>query len=244
MDHHWNLLCGESIQNGPNISHTEGLPNISLPGDDACFVNFISAIPHILFLLISTLTLICLTCCRTYSSADSAYFQKLPYHTFRWLFLLTFLLLCGCSIAEGILTDLTYQDIATTQPHLYVPQCFVFLAVICSLVHFQHSEVWGDPRLSWITLIYWLLACIVEVAKVRTYSNVVSPEEIHLIFVFRIDIAIASALVYFIMILLECIVLCSKVSFNNGLGLMMNYSLNQTKVDLKSWDVKFEHYVA
>ena len=211
----WNKFCGESILDGPNnVSHTDGLLNISLPADDECFVNFISAIPHILFLLVSTFTLICLTCCRTYSSVDSTYFRKLPYHTFRWLFLLTFLFLCVCSIAEGILTDLTYQDIATTQPHLYVPQCFVFLAVICSLVHFQHSEVWGAARLSWITLIYWILACIAEVAKLLTYSNTLPNEETNLFDIFRVDMAMVSVLVFFVMTFCEFAVVCSKVSSN------------------------------
>ncbi|XP_072025399.1 ATP-binding cassette sub-family C member 9-like [Amphiura filiformis] len=215
MDPFWDWYCGEAIENEPNGSDPakDFLFNISLPADDECVANLLSIIPHILFIFVSSLTLTCLSCCNKCNHIDSVYLRKFPYHTFRWLLLAIFLFICMCSIAEGVLTDLTYQSIFTTQPHLYVPQCFAFLAVICSLVYFQYCEAWHSPKLAWIPLIYWLLAVVGEAVKLRTQPGFVSDEETDFVLIFRFELAIVSAVVYLIMLILELAVVCTKVSF-------------------------------
>ena len=213
MSPFWSWFCGERriLEVNETTIIQRWHPNISVTADDECVVNFLSTCPHILFLLVSTIFLLSLSC-TTYKDIKCVYLRKFSCHTFRWVLLLIFALICVCAIAEGVLTDLTYRTNFTTQPHLYLPACFALLAVIFSLVYYHHCEVWQAPRLSWMPLLYWFLAFSGEILKLISFHANIPEDGNKLIYIFRYDIIIISALVYFTMMVLEFVVLCSKVS--------------------------------
>ena len=142
--------------------------NSSTISDKTCTINAIAALPHTVFIIISTVTLV-FGLCSTYRNVTCIYLRKFPAHFLRWLLLVLFILLCACSVAEGILTDLTYRDISPTQPQLYLPAILTLLGAIFSLVYYHNCECWQALRLLNLLMLYWIVCAITEILKLYDF---------------------------------------------------------------------------
>ena len=100
----WQWLCG---LNSTDLDSSGGF-NLVNGHDNTCFVNALDFIPHLGFILLSTIVLL-LGYCKCFSKARSSkYLIRFPGHFVRWLVSIILLLLLLASLAEGILTNETY----------------------------------------------------------------------------------------------------------------------------------------
>ncbi len=93
-----------------------------------------------LFQLLSTVVLLVVllidTCLR---KSRQPCFTKLKAHIYRWLILVVLQLILVASLAEGILTDATFEP---TKPHLYLPQCLAILATFSMFICMHLAETY------------------------------------------------------------------------------------------------------
>ena len=99
----WQWLCG---LNSTDLDISGGF-NLVNGHDNTCFVNALDFIPHLGFILLSTIVLLgCCTCLNKVKRSE--YLIRFPGHSARWLVSILLLLLLLVSLAEGILTNETY----------------------------------------------------------------------------------------------------------------------------------------
>ncbi|XP_072025842.1 ATP-binding cassette sub-family C member 9-like [Amphiura filiformis] len=209
---YWEWFCGHEDDNYDNSTRIT---------DDTCVVNATAALLHILFILISSCILIFCSFV-TYRHTTCFHLYKFPAHTFRWFFLLVFLFLCVLSIGEGILTDLSFQQMSSTRPQLYLPAVFTTLGAVFSLIFYHNCECWRALRLLNILLLYWILGVVVEAFKLRNFHVSESAG----VDIARYDVAIINLLVYITLAILEIFLQCSTSS-------KISLSEEEPSVDMK-----------
>ncbi|XP_072050893.1 ATP-binding cassette sub-family C member 9-like [Amphiura filiformis] len=216
----WDWFCGHEDKNHDNSTTFYDFTGIT---EDTCIVNAITTLLHILFVLISSLVLIFYSF-STYRHTTCFYLHKFPAHTFRWILLLVFLSFCALSVGEGIITDQSFQQIAsTTRPQLYLPAVFSTLGVVFSLIFYHHCECWRAVNLLHILCVYWVIGIINETFKLWNFHLSESAG----VDIARYDITIINLLVYSTLAILEIFLqwsTSSKVSFpEENLTHDMNY---------------------
>nr|XP_002731747.1 PREDICTED: ATP-binding cassette sub-family C member 9-like [Saccoglossus kowalevskii] len=121
---------------------------------------------------------------------DYKFLLHYPGHAFKWTISGILIVVLFFSAAEGILTDLSRNDV--TNPYLYIPQMFSLLGLIISLVYYHHMEYWDRPHLAWWLLLYWIMAITGEVFAVFTMSQSIGFNYI----ILRLDIGIIVIILY------------------------------------------------
>ena len=158
----WQWLCG---LNSTDLDSSGGF-NLVNGHDNTCFVNALDFIPHLGFILLSTIVLL-LGCCTCLNKVQrSKYLIRFPGHSATWVVSILLLLLLLASLAEGILTNETYiQSWGITQPHLYAPSVCALVSVIVSLVYYHQMEVWQVGGMAFLLLFYYAAAALTEIGR-------------------------------------------------------------------------------
>ncbi|XP_070560016.1 ATP-binding cassette sub-family C member 9-like [Ptychodera flava] len=170
-----------------------------------CFVDLLSAGIQTVFLVLTSLLLLIVGCCTSFRRYSSKTLIQFPGHDIRWVvfFVLWVVLLAG--LAEGIVTDLT-RHAGSTQPHLYVPAIASFVTLPVAMVYYHHMECWQLPHMSWLLLLYWVAAAGGE--AVKTVDMIDQGLDYTIL---RLDVAIASLVLYTINILVELTIIFTKI---------------------------------
>ncbi|XP_077987765.1 ATP-binding cassette sub-family C member 9-like [Glandiceps talaboti] len=172
---------------------------------DSCFVDFVHACVQTLFLVGAALILIISGCCctnlRRYSSKT-----LIPYpgHNARYIITIVTWFILLCSVAEGILTDVTRNDI--TQPHLYIAPSLALINGIVFIVYYHYAEYWNRPSFAWFLLVYWVLAIASQAIILINLSNDGVGIDI-----LRFDLTIVLCIIYCLFLLIELNLLRTKV---------------------------------
>ncbi|XP_071815996.1 ATP-binding cassette sub-family C member 9-like isoform X3 [Apostichopus japonicus] len=172
---------------------------------NSCFTNLLETIPHILLLVFGSLVLFALLLCR--HSEKHAYLLKFPGHDLRWVLYYPLMVMVTFQVGEGILTDLIVNNGLETQPQLYVPACLALLAGIVAIIYTHHMEYWELQHMSWLMLVYWLLALGGSAIKL---ANLVNDEEVdssHM----RYILTIVAVIIYALFFILELNVIRTRV---------------------------------
>ncbi|XP_077998555.1 ATP-binding cassette sub-family C member 9-like [Glandiceps talaboti] len=130
--------------------------------------------------------------------------MKYPGHNCQWLSTLLLCLTLLCAVGEGILTDVTRNEIS--EPGLYVPQILALLTGLITLLYYHHLEYWNRPGLAWLLLIYWLLTLLGEGVELTHLINHFGFD----INILKIDVTLISIFFYFCCTLVEINLLRTK----------------------------------
>ncbi|XP_038067610.1 ATP-binding cassette sub-family C member 8-like [Patiria miniata] len=174
---------------------------------NACFVDLVYTLPHLIFILLGVLVLFVLRCCTSIRKEQHPYLVQFPGHNIRWVLNFVLLSLTVCELGEGILTDIdVYQDTSTI-PRLYVPALLSLTAALLTMIYYNQMELWSRPHMSWLLLLYWLTALGVEIIR---FLNLNHDEDVNNS-IFRYDLNIAAVVMYFLYLMLEVWVIISKI---------------------------------
>ena len=158
----WSWFCGEDFITTDNLSLF--LPDPKQNSEtNACVVHFVTFLFHLLFSLVAIVTVIITTCIST--SPKSTFLIRYRGHVYRYILNFVALFILSCAIAEGVLTDKTFQNSTHTQPQLYLPAICECVALIIALVYYQYSESNRRPRLCWLLWAYWTFSVLIQVLR-------------------------------------------------------------------------------
>ncbi len=202
----WEWFCGD---NSSDINWT----NDSVLGN-SCLIDAVDLTPQIAFSIIILLLLLVLAYCTRFKNAQTHHLLRFPGHEVRWILLIALVILLAGSIAEGILSDVSYTS-QSTQPHLYLPQCCAFLATIIVMSCYQHMELWQARHLLWLIALYWLSSFATQTLRIISleYLNVEELMNVEsLVEVARYDFSLALMIVYGLLFLVDINAIRIKVS--------------------------------
>ncbi|XP_077981900.1 ATP-binding cassette sub-family C member 8-like [Glandiceps talaboti] len=172
---------------------------------EQCFVDLLVTCTQTLFLVLFSVVLTVLGCCTNLRHFKLRALIPFPGHNCKWIFTGLLCLTLLCAVGEGILTDLTRNDV--TQPRLYVPQVVALLTGLVTLVYYHHMEYWNRPGLAWLLLSYWVISLVGEGVKMKYLLSQLDFD----IRILRFDVIITSALFYTCCLIVEVNLLRTKV---------------------------------
>ncbi|XP_038066967.1 ATP-binding cassette sub-family C member 8-like [Patiria miniata] len=199
----FNWYCG--VNNTENLDHFTHDLNHTLY--NACFVDLVYTLPHLIFILLGILVLFVLRCCTSIRRRKYTYLIPYPGHYLRWVLYIIFVLLTACELGEGLLTDLGVYHGTPTRPHLYIPAILCLTAAILSVIYYNQMELWSRPHMSWLLLVYWLSALGAEIVRFLNLDH----DPLVDFALMRSDLNIAAIVVYALLVLLELNVIRTKV---------------------------------
>ena len=155
----WQWICGLNYSVDAHLDRQHPLTN-------TCLVDVVTAIPHILAIVLQCFTLLIIWIFWDVRQS-SAYHQRFPCHSGQCLTVILLIITQLGALAEGVLTDAT-DRCTHTQPHLYVPAACGIVAAIVSLVYSHNMEAWNTPAMVWQLLVYWLLAVVGQTTQLMS----------------------------------------------------------------------------
>ncbi|XP_038067062.1 ATP-binding cassette sub-family C member 8-like isoform X2 [Patiria miniata] len=198
-----NWYCG--INDSDNLNNFTFDVNHTLY--NACFVDLIYTLSHLIFILLGVLVLFILGCCTRIRKEQYRYLIQYPGHNLRWVIYFILFTLVLSQIAESILSELEVQSWEPTRPHLYIPACFVLVASFLSMFFYNKMETWNRHHMSWLLVIYWVLALGIEVIR---FLNFYHDPEVDFTLL-RADLSLAAMVIYTLLLLLELNVIRVKI---------------------------------
>ncbi|XP_072028464.1 ATP-binding cassette sub-family C member 9-like [Amphiura filiformis] len=100
---------------------------------------------------------------------------KFPAHTCRWLLLVGLLILLLGSLAEGIITDSTFDNNESTKPHLYLTQCFAILVTLGTYYCLQLAEMYRLKSLLMGISVYWICSLSMQTLRLLSLQELDAP---------------------------------------------------------------------
>ncbi|XP_077979514.1 ATP-binding cassette sub-family C member 9-like [Glandiceps talaboti] len=173
--------------------------------DEQCLVDFIAACTHTLFLTFFCVTIAVLGCCTDLRHFTPQIVRLFPGHNCKWILSALLCLTLLCAVGEGILTDLTRNDV--TQPRMYGPQVVALVTGLVTLVYYHHMEYWNRPGLAWLLLSYWVISLVGEGVKMKYLLSQLEFD----IRILRFDVIMASASLYTCCLVVEINLLRTKL---------------------------------
>ncbi|XP_078001424.1 ATP-binding cassette sub-family C member 8-like [Glandiceps talaboti] len=173
--------------------------------DTQRFVDFLVACTQILFFVLFSVVLTVLGCCTNLRYFRSRTLKAFPGHNCKWTFSVLLCITLLCAVGEGILTDLSRNDV--TQPRLYVPQVVALLTGLMTLVYYHHMEYWNRPGLAWLLLFYWVITLVGEGVKMTYLTSQLDFD----ISILRFDVNVVCGFFYICCLLVEVNVFRTKV---------------------------------
>ncbi|XP_038054473.1 ATP-binding cassette sub-family C member 9-like isoform X1 [Patiria miniata] len=203
--------------------------NSTMVWDAICIADYVSCIPHLGFVFLSSVLLLVYGCLPGLRRTKTPYTLHSTFHHLRWLLLSCLVLANILFILEGILSDLKSPS-ALSQPNLYLPSVCGCVAAVMMGVYFHHMEAWLRPGFGWLMLPYWLLALMGESYRLASWIADVSLVDARIV---RFDAMIAMIVFYSVFVLLEVLTLLAKVLGHIG---QMESSLPE---DLQNSSMKY-----
>ncbi|KAI8497857.1 hypothetical protein Bbelb_245090 [Branchiostoma belcheri] len=210
------LFCGPAYLNSnatssgqllPIRNSTEGQPKVitaDQPFGNECLVDGLNLIPHVGFLPLAVLcAALYARCCRHGNSyQDKRAWVLFPGHHVRWVITFVLLFVTLCEVGEGVLSD---SFTPGHHPHLYVPWILAFPATILAGAFYHQIEMSNWPRLLPLLGIYNILSVVFKFDRLHhLVGRGVGLGSL------RLDLTIASVILYLMLILLEGYVMYKK----------------------------------
>ncbi|XP_078700800.1 ATP-binding cassette sub-family C member 9-like isoform X2 [Branchiostoma floridae x Branchiostoma belcheri] len=210
------LFCGPAYLNSnatsagqllPIRNSTEGQPKVitaDQPFGNECLVDGLNLIPHVGFLPLAVLcAALYARCCRHGNSyQDKRAWVLFPGHHVRWVITFVLLFVTLCEVGEGVLSD---SFTPGHHPHLYVPWILAFPATILAGAFYHQIEMSNWPRLLPLLGIYNILSVVFKFDRLHhLVGRGVGLGSL------RLDLTIASIILYLLMVLLEGYVMYRK----------------------------------
>ena len=127
-----------------------------------CYCDVFDLLIHMLGFFASALALCCVKKPLNKVSTN----PKLPLHSYRWILLVALMVILASSLAEGILTDVSFDGAVATKPHLYLPPCSALLATVLSAFCLYLAETYPSKSLILVICCYWICALCVQIVKI------------------------------------------------------------------------------
>ncbi|XP_022081112.1 ATP-binding cassette sub-family C member 8-like isoform X2 [Acanthaster planci] len=192
-------------------NNTETLVNFSFDLShtlyNACFVDLVYTVPHLVLVLVGVLVLLILGCCTRIRQEEHPYQVQFPGHNVRWVFNFLLLSLTMCELGEGVLTDVDVYRDEPTQPHLYIPAILSLSAALLTVVYYNQMELWSQPHMVWLLLLYWVMALGSEITRFLNLNHDVEVDSSLL----RYDLCMAAIVMYSLYLVLEIWVIITKI---------------------------------
>ncbi|XP_071810168.1 ATP-binding cassette sub-family C member 9-like [Asterias amurensis] len=164
-----------------------------------CKGDLTSCIPHLWFILISSLLLLLYGCCPQLRQSKTPYTLRYTFHNVRWILLLTLIFFMIFAILDGVLSDL--KSVAPqTQPHLYLPSICAGVAAILACVYYHHMEAWLRPGFIWLLVAYWVLALTGECLRLARWMEEPENADVRIV---RFSAIVVTLCLYAMLVLLE-----------------------------------------
>ena len=148
-----NAFCGE-LQNATSITRDGVLSS-------ECFLDGLSFMPHILFVLVSLPVLITWNKSE-YGSMHVKSWVHFPGHNVRWILTVLLFVLNLMEIGEGLISNSLYEG---THLHLFLPQCIGVIGTVVSVLYYHYVELWNSARFLMFLWCYWGFLLITKVLK-------------------------------------------------------------------------------
>ncbi len=204
-DQIWCWICQSPV----NATRCSRITHFDI--EDACFVDAISTLLHLVFAVVflaAILILICRSkCCNQFQY--SKYLIRLPGHSCRYFVTVMGVLILITCVGEGVLTDRLNSGTHETKPHFYLPFFLATFTLLLSLLYYHHIESFKlSQTFLMLIVLYWILAITSEILRLL---NLLSLERIS-IDVLRFDLNCACLMIYGTLLIVELCRLISKVT--------------------------------
>lgn len=146
-------FCGE-FQNATSITNNGALSN-------ECFLDGLSFMPHILFVLI-TLPILISWNKSYYGSMHVKSWVHFPGHELRFTLFILMVLLNLLEIGEGVISNSLYLG---THLHLFLPHCVALIGTVTSTIYYHYLEQWNSPRFLFLLVLYWTAVLTTKVLE-------------------------------------------------------------------------------
>ena len=173
-----------------------------------CKGDLTSCIPHLGFILISSLLLLLYGCCPPLRRSKTPYTLRYTFHNVRWILLLTLIFFMIFAILDGVLSDL--KSVAPqTQQHLYLPSICAGVAAILACVYYHHMEAWLRPGFIWLLVAYWVMALLGECLRLANWIEEPGNVDWRIV---RFSTIVLALFLYGLLVLLELCAVLETVS--------------------------------
>ncbi len=191
-------FCGLNISSGDG-SNVEG----------RCRADALDALLQLLSTVVFLVVLLVEICLR---KSWQPCFTKLKAHIYRWWLLVALQIILIASLAEGILTDATFEQ---TKPRLYLPQCISILATFGLFLCLLLAETYRMKSV--------LLLLLLSIYCIGSFST----QTFRLLSLLELDVQIYDvARFYFTaaaMILYGCLLFLNLLVIQVGIGSLLQY---------------------
>ena len=128
---------------------------------DPCYCDAFDLLAHMLGSIVFVLA----SCCVKKPLTEVSTKPKLPLHSYRWILLVAMVVILASLLAEGLLTDASFDGDIPTKPHLYLPPCFALLATVFSSYCLHLAETYPSKSLILVICGYWTCALCVQIVR-------------------------------------------------------------------------------
>ena len=140
-----------------------------------CFLNGLSFVPNIIFVLIAVPVLISWNK-SMFASMHVKTWVRFPHHTIRWLLFSVLLLTNMFEVVAGFLSDELLDGVHL---HLYIPHIASVGGSVISIIYYHSVEMWNSPRFLLLLIPYWLALMVMEIMKTINLKLMDTKNESH-----------------------------------------------------------------
>lgn len=178
-----------------------------------CFVDGLSFVPQILFILIAVPLLIVWNKSQL-GKLHAKTWVHFPGHEVRWI--ATFVLVAAnlAEFGEGLISDSLYEG---THLHVFLPHLVCILGSMTSIVFYHYTEMWNSPRFLLILLLYWSASLMTKFLALIN-QMLMGVTSMHM----KLHLTVLVILLYGLMVLVELYLLNILVSFHLFVSLYSN----------------------
>ena len=180
-------FCGEYL-NSTRIDEEFGVLG------NECFLNGLSFIPHIVFVLVAVPVLISWNK-SIFASMHVKTWVRFPHHTLRWFLVSGLLLINVFEVIAGFLSD---ELLGGMHLHLYIPHMASVFGTFIAIVYYHSVEMWNSPRFLLLLIPYWGGAMVMEIMKTHNL-NLKHVEDFNM----RPHFTRSSIMLYLVLLLIE-----------------------------------------
>ncbi|ESN96276.1 hypothetical protein HELRODRAFT_67618 [Helobdella robusta] len=126
-----------------------------------CYLNGLSFVPNILFVLIAVPVLISWNK-SIFATMHVKTWVRFPHHIVRWLLFLTLIIINLFEVVAGFLSD---EMLGGRHLHLFIPHIVSVTGTLVAVIYYHSVEMWNSPRFLLLLVPYWSSLAVIEVLK-------------------------------------------------------------------------------